>query len=134
MTLWKIMLRAVRGTHSEDRAALPVDAALLADLDARAEQEQRPREAVARDLLVFALNQVEANEAKLETWRSLTPREQQVAALVCRDYSNHEIARRLGITYNTVKSHVSKVLHKFNQPSRDALRQTLRTWDFSAWE
>jgi DNA-binding CsgD family transcriptional regulator len=134
MSLWKALLRAVRGTQTQNRTALPLDAALLADLDALAEQERRPREVVARDLLTFALDLVDADAVNLETWWTLSPREREVAALVCRDYSNPEIARRLKITNNTVKTHVSNILHKFELPNRDALRLTLRNWDFSPWE
>jgi len=134
MTLWKTLLRAVRGALPKARTALPLDAALLADIEARAAQEQRPCEVVARDLLVFALDLVDANEAHLDIWRTLSPREQQVAALLCLEYSNPEIAHRLKITNNTVKTHVSNVLRKFNLPNRDALRLALLSWDFSAWE
>lgn len=134
MTFWKDLLRAVRGADAKEWAALTIDDALLADLDARAEQEQRPREVVVRDLLAFALDQVEANETYLEIWWTLSRRERQVAALACLDYSNREIAKRLMIAPNTVKTHISKVLHKFNLPNREALRQMLQNWDFSSWE
>ena len=134
MTFWKDLLRAVRGAPAKEWTALSIDDALLADLDARAEQEQRPREVVARDLLAFALDQVEAGETYLEIWWTLSPREQQVAALVCLEYSNREIADRLMIAPNTVKTHVSKVLRKFNLPNRDTLRQVLFNWNFSSWE
>jgi DNA-binding NarL/FixJ family response regulator len=36
----------------------------------------------------------------------MTPREREVALLVKRDFSNYEIARRLGIAVGTVKFHV----------------------------
>ena len=134
MTFWKDLLCAVRGAPAPKCTALTIDAALLADIDARAAQEQRPREVVARDLLAFALDQVEANESIHATWWALTPREQQVAALACLDYSNREIAAHLTITPNTVKTHISKILRKFDLPNCDTLRQTLYNWDFSAWE
>ena len=134
MTFWKDLLRAVRGAPTKEWTALPIDDALLADIDARAEHEQRPREVVARDLLAFALDQVEVSESHLEIWWALSPREQQVAALVCLEYSNREIAAHLRIAPNTVKTHVSKTLRKFNLPNRDTLRQVLHNWDFSGWE
>jgi|APSaa5957512622_1039677.scaffolds.fasta_scaffold166925_1 DNA-binding CsgD family transcriptional regulator len=134
MALWKDLLRAMRGADAKELTALPIDDTLLADLDARAEQEQRPRELVVRDLLAFALDQVEANETNLEIWWTLTRREQQVAALACLEYSNREVAKRLKIAPNTVKTHIRNILRKFNLPNRDALRQVLNNWDFSSWE
>jgi DNA-binding CsgD family transcriptional regulator len=134
MPFWKDLLRAVRGAPAKEWTALTIDDAMLADIDARAEHERRPREAVTRDLLAFALDQVEASETNLEIWWALSPREQQVAALACLEYSNSEIARRLRIAPNTVKTHISKILRKFDLPNRDTLRQLLHNWDFSGWE
>jgi DNA-binding CsgD family transcriptional regulator len=42
----------------------------------------------------------------------LTPRERDVALLVELNLSNEEIARKLGITVGTVKTHVHKILLK----------------------
>ena len=65
---------------------------------------------------------------------SLTPREQDVAALACLGYTNRQIAARLGISPDTVKTHVRNLLHKFELHSKDELRSLLQDWDFSAWE
>lgn len=51
----------------------------------------------------------------------LTPREQQVAALVADGLRNREVAERLGITVATTKDHVHRVLSKLGLPSRSAL-------------
>lgn len=48
----------------------------------------------------------------------VTPREREVLALVARGLSNKEIAQRLGITENTVKGYVSKLLDKLEFKSR----------------
>lgn len=48
----------------------------------------------------------------------LTPREQQVLELLRVGISNKEIARRLGLTESTVKSHVKEVLNKLGALSR----------------
>jgi DNA-binding CsgD family transcriptional regulator len=42
----------------------------------------------------------------------MTPRECEVALLVERNLSNGEIARKLGITISTVKTHVHNILKK----------------------
>lgn len=51
----------------------------------------------------------------------LTPRENQIAALVSEGLSNKQIARRLGITLATVKDHLHRLLGKTQLPNRAAL-------------
>lgn len=110
------------------------DQTLISALQLLAEREQRPADEVAADLLTGALQQREAAEVYLQCWRSLSPREQQVAALICLNYANAEIALRLSISLPTVKTHVRNVLRKFNLPRRAELQRALADWDFSAWK
>ena len=90
-------------------------------------------ENLAAELLNQALARRHSAEASLRAWSSLTPREQQVAALVCSYSTNHEIANYLGISPETVKSHLQSVFNKFNLRRRTELRLALADWDFSAW-
>jgi two-component system nitrate/nitrite response regulator NarL len=48
----------------------------------------------------------------------LSPRENQVLALVTDGYSNQEIADALGIAYNTVKNHLRSILAKLGVRNR----------------
>jgi DNA-binding CsgD family transcriptional regulator len=98
-----------------------------------AQLEGRPEEEVAADLLVFALIQRQAAEGDLARWRALSPREQEVAGLVCAGLTNAEIAEQLIISAETVKSHVHNVLEKFNLRRRSDLRHELWGWDFSTF-
>ena len=68
-----------------------------------------------------------------EKWQALTEREQQVAALICLQYRTNQIAARLQIAPETVRSHVHNILNKMKLPNRIALRQSLADWDFSSW-
>lgn len=49
----------------------------------------------------------------------LTPREQQVARLMAKGFTNPQIADELGITFNTAKWHVSQVIAKTGSSSRE---------------
>ena len=62
----------------------------------------------------------------------LTPREQDVLALIARGFSNKRIALELGIAEKTVKTHVGHVLAKLGvadrtQAALHAVREGLRT-------
>jgi len=127
MFIWRRLQRAL------DRQVLQLDLPLIESLQDLAEREQRTTEAVASDLLLLALQQRHAAEANLQCWGLLSPREQQVAALVCLNYSNAQIAARLSISQSTVKTHVSNVLRKFGLQRRTDLRLALAEWDFSAF-
>jgi DNA-binding CsgD family transcriptional regulator len=111
-----------------------LDQPTLAELQNLAEQENRPKEAVAADLLAFALVQRGAAETKLRRWQELSPREREVTALLCLYYTNSQIARRLSISTPTVKTHVRNILRKFGLTRRSDLRLVLAEWDFSAWD
>ena len=97
-------------------------------------QEQRSEEEVHADLLATVIAQQQQGRDLFDRWSALSPREQQVAVLVCRGYTNNEIAARLGIAPTTVKTHVKNVLTKYHFHSKDELRIALETWDFRAWD
>ena len=128
MFIWQRLRRA------RDRQVLQLDLPLIESLQDLAEREQRTTEAVAAELLSLALQQRRAAEANLQCWGLLSPREQQVAALACLNYSNAQIAARLSISQSTVKTHISNVLRKFGLQRRTDLRLVLAEWDFSAFE
>ena len=128
MELWQQVLTRL----GVERPAA-VDDALLRSLRDLAAREQRPPEEVILSLLNQALQERQAAEAGWQRWQSLTPREQQVAALVCLNHTGRQIAARLSISPETVKTHVGNLLRKFGLRTRLELRQSLAGWDFSAW-
>jgi DNA-binding CsgD family transcriptional regulator len=91
------------------------------------------RQQAAQDLLKNALVDRQISEAHLVHWRALTPRQQQVAALACLNFTNRQIAARLSISPQTVKAHLSNLLNRFELHSKAELRQALEDWDFSEW-
>ena len=82
-------------------------------------------------VLTMASIAAEEYNHKVAKWRTLTPREQEVAALICIDYTNKEIANHLSISLSTVKTHIRSILTKFDLHSKNQLRQYFDGWDFS---
>jgi DNA-binding CsgD family transcriptional regulator len=99
-----------------------------------ADEERRPAEDVTTDLLAAGLAQRHTRDALYQHWQGLSAREQEVTALTCLGYTNRQIAARLGISPETVKSHVKNALVKFNMHGKSEVRKALEGWDFSEWE
>jgi DNA-binding CsgD family transcriptional regulator len=111
-----------------------LDAASDQLLQILADAEQRSAEDVAADLLRGALEDRRLAEHNMARWDTLSPREQQVAALICLNYTSRQIAARLRISPETVKTHTRNLLVKFNLRTRVELRELLGDWDFNAWK
>ena len=125
-------LRLHKPAMKRRRYQLDEDAAGL--LQMIAENEQRGEEEVAADLLNVAIRQRFNAEKHLHLWQSLTRRERQAVALACVGRTNIEIASQMGITEQTVKSHLYSAERKFGVSSKPQLLQLLSDWDFSSWE
>lgn len=108
----------------------PLHALYLKQIAAKAHTTSQQ---AAQDLLQNALMDRQISEAHLAHWRALTPRQQQVAALASLNFTNRQIAARLGISPQTVKAHLRNLLHRFELHSKAELRQALEDWDFSEW-
>lgn len=129
MELWQQILTQLGVQHR-----VPLDEALVRSVRDLAERERRPPEEVILSLLNQALQERQAAERGWQRWQLLTRREQQVTALVCLNYTGRQMAARLVVSPETVKTHVRNVLRKFSLRTRQELRQALAGWDFSAWE
>jgi len=51
----------------------------------------------------------------------LTPREVQIAKLICTGLDNSRIGRKLGISYNTVRAHLVNIFRKMGVKGKAGL-------------
>ena len=124
------LLQKNKGTDSR---VFPADHELLAAIQEAAQEQGRTEEEVRRDFLRAGHNQY-LQTSELETrWDSLTEREQEVTALACLGYRNYEIAETLGISHETVKTHMQNIFNKFEIRNRNELRRVLKDWQFQEW-
>lgn len=133
MYLFQRILKTVRSWF-QPKKGFTFDVRTLESIQLIAEREQRSPEEVAEWLLQDGLRHQQFMSESLALWQTLTPREQQVSALVCLHYTNRQIAAMLHISPETVKTHVGHVLVKLNLNNRNTLRQLFSELDFSEWE
>ncbi len=86
-------------------------------------------EMLAARLLTRGLDQ-EPDRVRAEAaMEILTPREREVTRLTAQGQTNHEIAYKLGIARETVKSHIRSTLAKLGIHSKAELRLLVQTLD-----
>ena len=133
MNFWQQLLKD-KQDKGKERPAFSLAPEMLMILQEIAERDRRTINEVVEELLLMAIAQRQAAEAHLLRWYKLSPREKQVTALICLNYTNREIAAQLVISPETVKTHVRNILNKIGLHSKSDLRQALADWDFSAWQ
>lgn len=135
MFLFQRLLRVARDLFTRKQAyRFNINVDTLRSLESIAEREQRTPEELANHILNEVLRTHQAHLDTWQRWHTLTPREQDVAALICLNYTTRQIASRLRISPETVKTHVVHILSKFEVSDRSTLRVLLSSWDFSSWE
>jgi DNA-binding CsgD family transcriptional regulator len=136
MSIWDRFLYLIgkRPTPDPRTYHLELSDSLQVSLSTIAKDEGRPEHELIPELLNAGLTQYSSNERLWKQWESLSPREKEVAALVCLGHTNREIAARLNISPETVKDRLETALRKFHLTKRTELRVALAHWDFSEFE
>ena len=136
MSIWDRFLYLIgkRPTPGPRTYRFDVSDSLHVSLSTIAQDEGRPEHDLIPELLNAGLTQYASKERVWKKWEILSAREKDVAALVCLEYTNSEIATRLSISPDTVKARLANVFRKFDVRKRSQLRLLLAHWDFSAWE
>lgn len=131
--LWKQLLNRLRTRRSPRRRSFALEESLHTALEQRASKEQRPEEELQAELVAAGLAHLQTDDRLKECWGRLSPREQEVTALTCLNYTNRQMAGYLHVSAETVKTYVTNVLAKFGLHSKPELRQALSNWNFSEW-
>jgi DNA-binding CsgD family transcriptional regulator len=134
MSIWARLLSVIGLRPISAPRKHKVSESMQVTLTTLSQHEGRPEDDLIQDLLAAGLTHYYSFDVLLNQWEALSPRERDVAALVCLGYTNKEIGRRLNISPQTVKTHLRNVLIKFNFRTRFELKINLQGWDFSAWE
>lgn len=98
-----------------------------------AQQQGRSEEEVMTDFTKAGWDQLQQENEMMERWDSLSQRERQVVALICLGHRNYQIAEKLVIAPETVKTHLQNIFAKFNLRSSKELRFALKDWNFIEW-
>ena len=132
MTLWQQLQTEIRRMNANAPLGGPDDDLLRSVQDISEREGFQPEE-----MILILLGQAVKDRRKMDrahrSWDALSPREKQVAALVCTGLTGRQIAARLVLSPETVKTHVRHILRKFNLSSRRELGRLLSDWDFTPW-
>ncbi len=99
-----------------------------------AEKRKMPAEDLVAELVAEAVAKLRTGQELEDRWEALSRRGQEVTALTCRGYTNRQIGARLGVSEETVKTHIKIALRKFNLHGKVELQMVLKGWDFSEWD
>jgi DNA-binding NarL/FixJ family response regulator len=134
MSILKRLLQVLGLSQPDTTREFNLDEDLRAVLYDLADLEKRTVDEIANDLIQQALDERLAASTTMRMWNQLTPRQQEITALVCLGYTNQQIAVRLNISPETVKSHVRAILRRFSLHSRTELSRLFANWDFKEWD
>lgn len=133
MSIWKRLLYLIGLRPTPGPRTYEFSESIYTTLSTLAQHEGRPEHELIPDILAAGLTQYRSVEELWPKWELLSPRERDIAALTCLGYTNRQMAARLSLSPETIKTHVRNVLGKFGLRRKSDLRQVLASWDFSAW-
>ena len=133
MSLWIRLLQAL-GFDASAKRTFYLDEELAKSLQFLAWQEHRTVDEIAAEILTDAFSRRYLQSEIVHRWYSLSEREQQVAMMICYNKTTAEIAKQLGVSENTIKTHVHNILEKFGVGRRTELRMLLSVFEFYEYE
>ena len=133
MSILDFLLRLIGRRSRAESRYYEISESLQVTLSTLARHEGRPEREVLPELVAAGLDRYRSVDELWQIWKTLSPREQDVAALTCLGLTNRQIAARLSLSPETIKTYVRNVLYKFGLNSKRELRHILAEWDFGGW-
>lgn len=132
MSIWERFLHLIgkRPKPKSSPRTFELSESLQVTLSKFAQHAGRPENEFASEVVAAGLKQYVLREKMEQKWQSLTPREKDVARLIQRGFTNAQIAKRLSLSVETVKTHVAHILSKFNVRKKSDLRHMLGVLEF----
>jgi DNA-binding CsgD family transcriptional regulator len=134
MRLWERFRRLWKRSQQKKRRTYHLDDPLHIELNHIAIQENRTQEEMTASVLAAGMYQYRRKDELLRLWYSLSLRERDVTAFACLGLTNRQIAARMGVSPETVKSYLETVLYKLGLRSKAELRVLFADMGFEAWE
>ncbi len=133
MKLWQQLQHTLEQAEASGRMEFPAADDLLHSVETLSVREGYPPDEMILVLLEQAVSDWRCMDHAHRSWEALSARERQVAALVCEGLTGRQVAARLVLSPETIKTHVRHILRKFNISSRRELRRLLADWDLTPW-
>ena len=134
MRLWERFRRLWRRSQQKKRRTYRLDDPFHIELNHIAIQENRTQEEMTASVLAAGMYQYRRKDELLRLWYSLSLRERDVTAFACLGLTNRQIAARMGVSPETVKSYLETVLYKLGLRGKAELRVLFADLGFEAWE
>jgi len=133
MSIFDFFLNLIGRRPKSSPRYYEISESLQVTLSTIARHEGRSEHEILPDLVAAGLDRYRSVDELWPIWESLSPREQDVTALTCLGLTNRQIAARLTLSPDTIKTHIRNVLLKFGLNGKRELRHILTGWDFSGW-
>jgi DNA-binding CsgD family transcriptional regulator len=130
MSIWRFLKHWWRGPQKKKKYFFLSPSLQLIHPAAQEKRKQKKRTSSSTVSLHYDRRQDERERL----WDVLSSRERDVTALTCLGYTNAQIAARLGLSIETIKTYLEHVSNKSDLRNKADLRVFFASWDFSAWE
>jgi DNA-binding CsgD family transcriptional regulator len=135
MSIWQSLKQLFMGSQKKRKKySLTFGEFLQLQSPAKSVDETKPgRKKRASDSQAVSLFDDSAVD-RYQLWLQLSPREQDVTAFACLRYTNRQIAARLGLSPETVRTYLQHAIGKLHLKNKTDLLLFFAGWDFSAFE